>query len=138
MVWVPYVPYMVCTPQLVYIPLHPNTESEPTGEHGKKRHGSHSKSISLELIYKSKGIEQQITISPVHRTQKKSVEWLRALKKVRGRQQPGNFPSFTCMHSPPISVTSALQINCLYETPFILDVCLKFLVINVSLVLIIV
>ena len=58
--------------------------SEPSGEHsGRKRHGSHSKTIALELIYKSRGIEQQITISPAHRTLKKSVEWLRALKKVR-------------------------------------------------------
>ena len=62
---------------------HTHTSAEPAGlEHGRKRHGSHSKSISLELIFKTKGVEQKVTISPVHRTQKKSVEWLRALKKV--------------------------------------------------------
>lgn len=72
--------------RLLYLYTHPpvhTTTSEPSGvEHGRKRHGSHNKSIALELIYKVKGVEVQVTISPAHRTQKKSVEWLRALKKV--------------------------------------------------------
>ena len=67
-----------------YILVHLTPLADPSGlEHGRKRHGSHSKSISLELSYKCKGTEQKVVISPVHHTQKKSVEWLRALKKVK-------------------------------------------------------
>ena len=62
---------------------HTHTHSEPSGEHDRKRYGSHSKNIALEVAYKTKDGEQKITISPAHRTQKKSIEWLRALKKVR-------------------------------------------------------
>ena len=83
-VHVPQVAYYTYIPTRLYTPpsVH-TTTSEPSGvEHGRKRHGSHSKSIALELIYKVKGVEVQVTISPAHRTQKKSVEWLRALKKV--------------------------------------------------------
>ena len=53
------------------------------GEGPKKRSGSVTKSISLELVYKSGGLEQNITLSPaMSHSRKQSVEWLRAFKKV--------------------------------------------------------
>ena len=68
---------------------------------------SHSKTIALELIYKTKGIEQKITISPAHRTLKKSVEWLRALKKVKRLKKEKKLLWFLMMEGVP-SVGSGL------------------------------
>ena len=50
---------------------------------GRKRSSSSTKNISLELVYKSGGLEQKVTLSPsVSHSRKLSVDWLRALKKV--------------------------------------------------------
>ena len=52
-------------------------------EPGRKRSSSSTKNISLELLYKSGGLEQKMTLSPsVSHSRKASVEWLRSLKKV--------------------------------------------------------
>ena len=50
----------------------------------KKRSGSNPKNISLEIVYKSGGLEQKLVLSsPISsHTRKLSNEWLRALKKV--------------------------------------------------------
>ena len=50
----------------------------------KKRSGSNPKNISLEIVYKSGGLEHKLILSPPmsSHTRKPSNEWLRALKKV--------------------------------------------------------
>lgn len=51
-------------------------------EPGRKRSSSSTKNISLELLYKSGGLEQKMILSPsVSHSRKASVEWLRSLKK---------------------------------------------------------
>ena len=56
---------------------------------GRKRSSSATKNISLELIYKSGGLEQKVTFSPsVSHSRKHSVDWLRSLKKVRLYDEP--------------------------------------------------
>ena len=56
--------------------------SDADGER-KKRSGSNPKSISLELVYKSGGLEQKLVLSPApSHPRKQGSEWLRALKKV--------------------------------------------------------
>lgn len=51
----------------------------------KKRSGSNPKRISLELVYKSSGLEHKLILSPAtsHSKNHQASEWLRALKKVR-------------------------------------------------------
>ena len=57
---------------------------EMDGGGRKKRSGSNSKSISLELTYKSGGLEHKLVLSPAtSQSRKQGTEWLKALKKVR-------------------------------------------------------
>ena len=51
----------------------------------RKRSGSSGKTISLQLVYKSGGLEQKVILSPCtsHHQKKPAVEWLKSLKKVR-------------------------------------------------------
>ena len=52
-------------------------------ESRKKRAGSNTKRMSLELVYKSGGLEHKIVLSPsTSPPRKHATEWLRALKKV--------------------------------------------------------
>ena len=54
----------------------------------KKRSGSNPKNISLELTYKSGGLEHKLVLSPAtSHARKQGAEWLKSLKKVR----PENF-----------------------------------------------
>ena len=50
----------------------------------KKRSGSNPKNISLELTYKSGGLEHKLVLSPAtSHARKQGAEWLKSLKKVR-------------------------------------------------------
>lgn len=74
-----------------------------SGSEGRKRSGSHGKNISLELIYKSGGLEQKIVLSPSSANAKKTaVEWLRALKKV-GVEATGSWTLSGCSQSRVLS-----------------------------------
>ena len=54
----------------------------------KRRSGSNPKNISLELTYKSGGLEHKLVLSPaMSHARKQGAEWLKSLKKVR----PENF-----------------------------------------------
>ena len=59
-------------------------EGEVDGGSRKKRSGSNPKNISLELTYKSGGLEHKLVLSPAtSHARKQGAEWLKSLKKVR-------------------------------------------------------